>query len=117
VSDPGATGILKRQAPLWWWLRENFKLPALGAIAGCILSAGAWLWSQHVDLEQLKNRDDPKPALARIEAQLSEVLQAQSAMKQQLADFGERIDRQDQKWARVEDAAEIRVPRRHQSVR
>jgi hypothetical protein len=112
-ADPGATGILKRKAPLWWWLRENFKLPAIGAIAGCIVSAGAWIWSQHADLEQLKGREDPKPALERIDAKLSEVLQAQSGMKEQLADFGKRIDRQDQKWARVEDAADIRIPRRH----
>lgn len=109
--DGGATGILKRQAPLWWWLRENFKLPAIGTLAGCIVTAGVWIGSQHADLQQLKKQG---PALERIEAQLSEVLQSQSAMKQQLADFGERIDRQDQKWARVEDAAEIRVPRRHQ---
>lgn len=112
-AETAVTSLLKRYDPLWWWLRENFKLPSIITIAGCLLTSAAWLYTQHTDLT-LQQKRDPEPHLQVIEAQLSEVLQAQSAMKQQLADFGQRIDRQDQKWQRAEEAAEIRIPgRRH----
>ena len=105
------TRRLRKLDPTWWWLRAHFPLPSLATIAGVLAAAGLWIWSQHADLEDLK-KHDPAPALAQISTQLAAVLETQAAMKQQLADFGRRIDQQDEKWARVEDAAEIRVPRR-----
>ncbi len=107
------TALLKATDPVWWWLRENFKLPSLVAIAGCLVSSAGWIFSQHLDLRLLKEHD-PGPKLEQIAGQLSQVLQAQSAMQQRLEDFGQRIDRQDQKWQRVEEAAEMPIPgRRH----
>jgi|GEM_PF-5225685 len=114
--DETATQVLRRISPAWGWARENFKLPALVTIGGLLVSSGGWIFWQRSDIEALKKRD-PTAHLERIEAQLSEVLQTQSAMKQQLADFGQRIDRQDQKWLRVEEAAEIRIPRKRGDFR
>lgn len=99
------TAILKATDPAWWWLRENFKLPSLVAIAACVATAAAWIYSQHLDLEQLK-KHDPGPKLEEIAGQLSAVLQAESAMKARLEDFGERIDRQEARWERVDQVAE-----------
>jgi hypothetical protein len=110
------TAVLERLAPGWAWLRENFKLPAVVAIGGLVLSSGAWIYSQRTDIESLQKRD-PTAHLERIEGQLSEVLQTQSAMKEQLTEFGRRIDSQDHKWERVEEAAEIRVPRKRGGFR
>lgn len=110
------TAILKATDPAWWWLRENFKLPSLVAITGCLLTSAAWIYSQHLDLDQLK-KHDPGPKLEEIAGRLSEVLQAQSAMQQRLEDFGERIDRQERRWERVDQVADAtpalgRRPRR-----
>jgi hypothetical protein len=105
-ADPGSvTGVLKRVDPVWWWLRENFRLPSLVAIALSIATSAAWIYSQHLDLEQLK-KHDPGPKLEEIAGQLSAVLQAQSAMQQRIEDFGERIDRQESRWERVDEVAE-----------
>jgi hypothetical protein len=106
VTDPGSiTGALRRIDPVWWWLRENFRLPSLVAIAGCVVTSAAWIYSQHLDLEQLK-KHDPSAKLEEIAGQLSAVLQAQSAMQQRLEDFGDRIDRQEARWDRVDQVAE-----------
>jgi hypothetical protein len=110
-DDPGSvTGVLKRKDPVWWWLRENFRLPSLVAIAGCLVTSAAWIYSQHLDLDQLK-KHDPGPKLEEIAGQLSAVLQAQSAMQQRLEDFGDRIDRQERRWERVDQVAEA-TPRK-----
>jgi len=111
--DASATAVLKRYAPGWAWLRENFKLPAILTLAGVFVAAGSWIWSQHAALERLEGREDPQPHLERIEAKLGTILEAQAAMHQQLADFGRRIDEQQRKWDRVEEVAESRIPRRH----
>jgi hypothetical protein len=117
ASEEGPlTRRLRKLDPSWWWLRAHFPLPSLATIAGVLLSAGLWIWTQHADLQDLK-KHDPAPALAQIDAKLSTVLETQAAMKQQLADFGQRLDQQDLKWARVEDAAEIRIPRRRGGFR
>jgi len=104
-----ATVVLKRLSPGWAWVRENFKLPALLTILGCAGAAGIWIWSQHTDLQDLK-KHDPAPALEKIDAKLSEVLETQAAMKQQLSDFGGRIAAQEAEWRSVHQAAAIRVP-------
>lgn len=104
------TGVLRRVDPVWWWLRENFRLPSLVAIAGCVVTSAAWIYSQHLDLDQLK-KHDPGPKLEEIAGQLSAVLQAQSAMVQRLQDFGDRIDRQEARWDRVDQVAEANPSR------
>lgn len=104
-AQHSVTAILKATDPAWWWLRENFKLPSLVAIAVCIATSAAWIYAQHLDLQQLKTHD-PGPKLEAIAAQLSEVLQAQSAMQQRLEDFGQRIDRQEARWERVDQVAQ-----------
>lgn len=108
TGDPPAhsvTAVLKAADPLWWWLRENFKLPSVLALVGCLVTAGGWIYTQHQDLEQLK-KHDPGPKLEEIAGQLSAVLQAQSAMQQRLEDFGDRIDRQERRWERVDQVAD-----------
>lgn len=109
-AQHSVTAILKATDPAWWWLRENFKLPSVVAIAVCVATAGAWIYTQHLDLEQLK-KHDPGPKLEAIAEQLSAVLQAQSAMQQRLEDFGERIDRQEARWDRVDQVAQAEPAR------
>lgn len=117
ASEEGPlTRRLRQLDPAWWWLRAHFPLPSIGAIGGILVSAGLWIWSQHADLQDLK-KHDPAPALAQIDTKLSAVLETQAAMKQALTDFGRRIDQQDQKWQRVEEAAEIRIPRKRGEFR
>lgn len=108
--EPSVTSRLKVADPLWWWLRENFKLPSLITIAGCLLTSAAWLYTQHADLVQLKAHD-PGPELKAIAEQLAAVLRSQSAMQQRLDDFALRIDAQERRWERVESIAET-PPRR-----
>jgi hypothetical protein len=110
AEEFSVTAILKRSDPLWWWLRENFRLPSLIAIATCVLTATAWIYTQHLDLRLLKEHD-PGPKLEEIAGQLSAVLQAQSAMQQRLEDFGQRVDRQEHKWERVEEVAAAPIAR------
>ena len=113
MSDPeeplSVTSILRRSDPLWWWLRENFKLPSLLALLACVATSAGWIYTQHLDLRLLKEHD-PGPKLQEIAGQLSEVLQAQSGMRQRLEDFGDRIDRQERKWERVEAVAAAPPP-------
>jgi hypothetical protein len=108
--DGSVTSRLRAVDPVWWWVRENFKLPSLLTIAGCVLTAAAWLYMQHVDLVELK-KHDPGPKLESIAAQLTAVLQAQSAMQQRLNDFADRIDEQERRWERAEQIAS--APPRH----
>lgn len=115
--DPGATGILKLRAPLWWWLRENFTLPAVLAIGGILAGSAAWLWAQHTAIRDLKQQvagiANPGPKLEGLETRVNSLELDRAALKPQLGEFTRRLGEQDQKWARVEDAAEIRVPHRH----
>lgn len=39
-GDTTATGVLKRTAPVWYWLREQFSLTSVLAIAGIVVTAG-----------------------------------------------------------------------------
>lgn len=56
-SDVGSiTSLLKRADPVWWWLRENFKLPSLAAIAGIVATAGLWLYNQRADLHAMQSQ-------------------------------------------------------------
>lgn len=107
-----ATTVLRQLAPGWAWVRQNFTLPAMLAIGALVASSTSWIWAQHVSLTRLEAREDPKPHLERIEARLGQILEKQAAMGQQLADFGRRVDEQQHKWDRVEEVAEIRIPRR-----
>lgn len=111
ADDPGATAVLQRIAPGWAWVRENFKLPPVLAITGLVVSSGAWIYSQHLDLQSLKKRD-PAVQLDRIERQLSLVLQQQAAMRVDLANQGQRIARQEAQWDRVTQVAETPTRRR-----
>jgi hypothetical protein len=106
-----ATAVLQKLAPGWGWLRENFKLPPVLAIAGLLVSSGAWIYSQHTDIQSLKKRD-PKPQLDRIESQLSQILQQQAGMRVDLANQAQRIARQEAQWDRVTQVAETPTRRR-----
>ena len=110
--EPSLTARLKRADPLWWWLRENFRLPSIVVILACAGSSWAWLYSQHSDLVALKRRD-PTRQLEAIAGQLSTVLQKQSAMNQRLEDFSQRIEAQERRWEHVEVVAESPHRRRH----
>lgn len=62
--DPAASAVFRRVAPAWWWLRENFKWPALVTIAGMLVTSGGFLLSQHLAIVRLSDQVAalPKPA-------------------------------------------------------
>lgn len=119
VEDPelGATAILKRQAPAWWWLRKNFTLPAVLAISGLVAGAGSWLWAQHTAIRDLRRAiadlEDPRPRFDKIEARINAIELDQAGEKRDLADFSRRVGAQEAEWDRVHDAARQRVRSRY----
>lgn len=110
-AEGSVTAILKRADPLWWWLRENFKLPSLVAIAALVAGAAGWIWLQSHRLDQLA---DLQKSTAAVTDELKSVGESLKALSVQLEDQGDRLDRLERNWddaGRV--AAEIRVrPRR-----
>ena len=110
TTEESVTARLRRVDPVWYWLRENFRLPSVFAIAACLATSAAWLYTQHTDLVQLKAHD-PGPQLDQIAARLSAVLQAQAVMQQRLDDFAQRLDDQARRWERVDEIAD--APPRH----
>jgi len=113
-EELGATAVLKKWAPVWWWLRENFKLPSVGAIAGILASATVWIWHQHTDLVGL-------------EGQLKGLATADQIreLAGRLDRFADHLDDQDNRLGRLEDnwdhasgvAADFRVPRKRGGFR
>lgn len=109
MHEETATGALRRLSPGWAWVRENFRWPSLLTIATLALAGAGSILQQRAELLELK-RNQPK--LEKISEQLSQVLQEQAGMREQLRDLGGQVDEQKQKWERVEEAAAIRIPRR-----
>lgn len=110
-EDAGSvTAILKRADPVWWWLRENFKLPSLAAIASVIAGSGVWIYNQRADLHALQAQQKTLATSDQVAA-----LQASlEAIRTQLDDHGDRLDRIERNWDDAgKVAAEIRLrPRR-----
>lgn len=103
-DDQGATAVLRRVAPGWGWLRDNFKLPALLTIAG-LVAAGV------VGYLQVINRPDLAPRITALEASIASIQQSQAAAKQEAEDFNRRVAAQEDEWKIVHQAAAQRVPR------
>jgi Tfp pilus assembly protein PilO len=94
---------------MWWWLRENFKLPSLAAIASVVAGSGLWIYNQRADLHALQAQ---QKTLATSD-QVATVQSSLEALRTQLEDQGDRLDRLERNWddaGRV--AAETRVPKR-----
>jgi hypothetical protein len=108
-EELGATGILKRQAPAWWWLRKNFTLPAVLAIGGLVAGAGSWLWAQHAAIEELRRKvasiSDPGTRFESIESRLNKLELYRAALTPQLSDYDRRIAAQEHEWQVVHDEA------------
>lgn len=83
------TAVLKRGAPAWWWLRENFRPPSIAAIAGVVVTAGGWIWHEHAALEEL---GEHQKGLAT-SAQVAELKSSLDAIRTALEDHGDRIAR------------------------
>jgi len=103
------TAALRRLSPGWAWARENFKRPALLTIAALVVGGTFTVLQQRAELLVLK-RNQPK--LEKISEQLAQVLQEQAAQRQRMDYLGTELARQGAKWERVEEAADIRIPRR-----
>jgi len=116
ADELGATAVLKRRAPVWWWLRKNFTLPAVLAIAGLAAGAGSFLWAQHTAIRDLKRQvaeiPDPGPQLDKLETRLNTLELSQAALPPRLNSFDARIAAQEHEWQVVHDAAS-RSWRRH----
>ena len=117
LAELGATAILKRTAPAWWWLRKNFTLPAVLAIGGILVGSAKFLWSQHTAIRDLQKavaaiEAIKAPDLKPLEARVNTLELSQAALPPRLKEVDRRLSEHDHKWARVEDAAEIRIPRR-----
>jgi hypothetical protein len=106
-ADGPLTRRLRRLDPTWWWIRENFKLPSLGAIAGVLATGGVWIWHQHTDLVAL---EEQLKGLATAD-QVRELAAHVDRLGDQLGDQGDRIERLEVNWDRVTEVAEIPVRR------
>jgi hypothetical protein len=111
AADAGSvTSVLKRVDPAWWWLRENFKLPSLAAIASVVAGSGVWIYNQRADLHALQAQ---QKTLATSD-QIAGLQRSLDALGDQLGAQGTRLDRLERNWddaGRV--AAETRIrPRR-----
>jgi hypothetical protein len=107
-ADPTATDVLRRDAPVWAWLRRNFGLRTL---AGAAAASALWLWNQHVDLQDLKKRD-PTEQLTRIEGQQGEILRQIATLQANMDNVAARVTRQEAQWDRVTQVAESAPARR-----
>jgi hypothetical protein len=105
-AEGSVTAILKRADPVWWWLRENFKLPSVAAIVSVVAGSVLWIYNQRADLHALQAQ---QKTLATSD-QVAAVQSALEAIRTQLNDHGDRLDRLERNWddaGRV--AAETRI--------
>jgi len=89
---------LKRTSPFWWWLRKNFTLPAVLAIAGLLAGGMTWLWKQHSAIEELRRRPDLGPQLAGLAARMDADELERAGQRQKLDDHDGRLGRLEQNW-------------------
>ncbi len=110
--EENPTQTLRRLAPGWAWLRDNFKLPAVLSIAGVILVGGVGYLEQRADLKAIR-KADPTQRLERLEAKLTRLLEDHAADRRQLQDLAAEVAYQRAEWDRVEKVAEAEpAPRR-----
>jgi flagellar motility protein MotE (MotC chaperone) len=110
-EDENATQTLRRIAPGWAWLRDNFSLPAVLSIAGIVLAGAVGYLEQRADLKALRSAD-PTKRLERLEADVRDLLEQHAAEQQQLQDVAKEVAAQSELWARVERVAESEPQRR-----
>lgn len=109
MSDESPTDTLRRIDPFWAWVRSNVSLQVFGsALAAMAVAVYCWASLKH-DVAQLQ--DDvralaAKPPPSDRESEIA-------ALKQQVADLKDQVDRHEARWERVDEAAEMRVTRRH----
>jgi hypothetical protein len=94
--DPAASAVFRRVAPAWWWLRENFKWPALVTIAGVLVTSFGFLESQHLAIVRLSDQVAalPKPApvdLSGVYARLDSLEQWRAGAEAHKVDQDEHI--------------------------
>ncbi len=107
-AEGSVTAILKRADPLWWWLRENFKLPSLAAIASVLAGSGLWLYHQRADLRDLQAQIK---TLATSDQQ-NGIAESLKALSVQLDDQAARLDRLERNWDDAGRVAAETAPRR-----
>lgn len=112
LDELGATAVLKRAAPAWWWLRKNFTLPAVLTIAGILAASATWLWHQHQAIEDLRRRPDLGPQLAGLAARLDANELERARQREQLKDLAGRTERLEENWDRAGLIASERRRRR-----
>lgn len=109
-EDPSATAVLRRVAPGWAWLRENFKLPALLTIGGLLVGAGSFLLSEHLAIRELDHKLAGLRVPHALEQRVNTLELQQAALPERLNEFDRRIAAQEHEWQVVHDAAALRVP-------
>lgn len=107
--EESPTQSLRRLAPGWGWLRENFKLPAVLSIAGVVLAAAVGYLEQRSDLKAIRAAD-PTQKLERLEADVKTLLEEHAADRQQLEDLAAEVGAQRAQWDRAERVAETAPP-------
>lgn len=101
VDAGSVTAILKRTDPLWWWLRENFKLPSLISLAVVLAGAGSWIYVQRSDLAGIETAIKGLATTAQV-----------AALGEKLDDQGDRLDRLERNWDDAGRVAAEFKPRR-----
>jgi len=108
--DETPTETMRRIAPGWAWLRQNFSLPALLSIGGIVIAAAVGYLEQRGDLKAIRSAD-PTARLERLEADVKTLLEQHAADRQQLLDLASEVAAQRARWDRVEQVAETAPPR------
>lgn len=108
MSDESPTETLKRVDPFWAWVRHNVTVQVAGtALASMALAVYGWASLKH-DVGQLQKDIAALAGKAPPEDHAVELGQ----LRQQVADLKEQVERHEERWARVDEAADIRVTRK-----
>lgn len=107
MSDPdpfSATEVLRRVSPAWYWVRQNFTLPAVLTIAGVMVSAAGYIISLRTRVIVLQTEVTHIVQVAPDRAALA-------AISQRVDDHEQRIARLEGDWDHAGQVGAQPVPR------
>lgn len=106
-EDPHTTTVtLRRIAPVWAWLRENFKLPAVLTI---LLIIGGWVVDRFTLSARVTVLEEHWHIIERVVPDQAE----HAALKERVDGIDERLGRVEKNWDDASKAADLPPSRRH----
>lgn len=99
-EDHTTTTTLRRIAPAWAWLRENFRLPAVLTIAGVLIGWAADRFSLSARVSVLEDHWHTIEKTAAVTTQVA-------VQNQRIDDLGERVGSLEKDWNDARNAAAL----------